>query len=475
MNVMNIKHKILLLALVLLSASGCKKSFLELAPESNANAETFYKTKADMDLAVNAAYSTLYNVYDPEGPVSYTAEMMGDNATLYIIAGNQTDKFAFKDYNVQTNNTLVYSFWRTYYAALYSINIILNKLDNSELSPAEKESVKAQMSFLRGLYYFNMVRLWGDVPIVTTPLSVEETYKVVRSPKADVYKLILDDLTFAAEKLPPTAVGRPTQGAALTAKGEVYLTLNDKANARTALMSVYASELYKLQATYAAVFGPTVKNTKESIFEIQYLGGASSISTGTYSKYYRTYSPNVSVFGFGGIGMNQVTDDLYNEYETGDPRRELTITLGFQNGSVFQEQKYPIKWIDPTAVKTDNNVLANNNFMVYRFADVLLMLSEVTDDPKYLNEVRTRVGLPLFGTPGYPSAKYPTLALAIEHERRVELAIEFHRWFDLKRTGRAVAVLSAKGKPVNENKLLLPIPETVRMQNGIITQNDGYN
>ncbi|MEJ5963949.1 RagB/SusD family nutrient uptake outer membrane protein [Pedobacter immunditicola] len=471
---MNIKHTYLLLFFIVLTASSCKKSFLELAPASNANAEIFYKTKADMELAVNAAYSTLYTIYDPEGPVSYTSEMMGDNTTLYIIAGNQTDKFAFKDYNVKTNNTLVYSFWKSYYAALYSINIVISKLEASDLNATEKENVKAQMLFLRGLYYFNMVRHWGEIPIVTTPLTVEETYQVLRSPQEDVYKLIIDDLKYAAEKLPASVVGRASQAAALTALGEVYLTRNDKENAKTALNAVYQSNLYKLQSSYSAVFGPNVKNTQESIFEIQHLGGASSVSTNTYSKYYRFYSPNVNLFGFGGIGMNQVTDDLYNEYESGDPRREVSIALGFQNGAVFQEQKYPIKWVDLTATKVDNTVLANNNFMIYRYADVLLMLSEATGDPIYLNAVRARAGLPLFGTAAYPSAKYPTLELALEHERRVELAIEFHRWFDLKRTGRAVQVLTAKGKPVTAEKLLLPIPEIVRLQNSNITQNPGY-
>lgn len=466
------KAYILLLAVIGLTATSCNK-FLDLAPESNANAETFYKTTADLDLAINAAYSTLYKVYDPEGSVSYTGEMMGDNSTLYIIAGNQTDKFAFKDYDLKVNNTLVYSFWQTYYKALYSLNIVISKVEASDLPVAYKENAKAQMMFLRGLYYFNMVRLWGDVPIVTTPLTVEETYAVLRSPKADVYQLILSDLKYAAEKLPPTNVGRATKGAALTALGEVYLTLQDKTNAATALMTVFTDKQYKLQDTYASVFGPNVKNTKESVFEIQYLGGGST-SNGTYSRYYSVFYPNVNLLGFDGSGMNQITDDLYDEFETGDPRREVSISLGFQNGSVFQNQKYPQKWSDPTAPKSGSTILANNNFMVYRYADVLLMLSEATADPTYLNLVRERAGLPLFGSPGYPAAKYPTLELAIEHERRVELATEFHRWFDLKRTNRAIPVLTAKGKPVNEGNLLLPVPETVRIQNNAITQNPGY-
>lgn len=470
-------NKYILIALLALSASACKKSFLEIPPASNANAETFYKTKADMDIAVNAAYSTLYSIYDPEGPMSYTGEMMGDNTTLYIIAGNQTDKFAFKDYLIKSNNTLVYSFWRTFYASLYNINIVLAKVESADMSDADKQLARANMCFLRGLYYFNMVRLWGAVPLVTTPLSVEESYKIARSSENEVYKQILEDVNFASENLPDMAEGRASKASAYTLLGEIYLTLKDKEKATNALMKVYEGNgnTHSLRPTYADVFGPNIKNTKESIFEIQYLGGANSVSTNTYSKYYRSFSPNVSVLGFGGVGMNQVTDDLFKEYEPGDPRRDFSIALGFMNGSVFQEQKYPIKWTDPTAVKVDNNVLSNNNFCVYRYADVLLMLSEATGDPKYLNMVRARVGLPIYGSAGYPSASYPTLDLAIEHERRVELAIEFHRWFDLKRTGRAIEVLSAKGKPVSTDKLLLPIPEIVRLQNeNIIEQNPGY-
>jgi hypothetical protein len=112
--------------------------------------------------------------------------------------------------------------------------------------------------------------------------------------------------------------------------------------------------------------------------------------------------------------------------------------------------------------------------MVLRYADVLLLLSEATGDAAYLNQVRARVGLAAFGSAGYPSAQYPTLALAIEHERRVELALEFHRFFDLKRTGRALTVLTAKGKPATEQRLILPIPQYVITQNSKITQNPGY-
>lgn len=460
---------------IALMAFGCKKSFLELAPVSNANAVNFYRTTADFDLAVAAAYNSLYTVYAPEGSVSYASEQMSDNAVVYNISGIETDKWAFKDYNLRPANTMIYQFWQDYYKALFNINIVLDKIESADLGSSYKDGVRGEMRFLRGLYYFNMVRLWGDVPLVLKPLSAEESYAVLRSPQAEVYNQIVSDLQYAADKLllnsQTTVKGKATKGAAQTLLGKVLLTKGDKSGATTVLQQVYSSNEYALLPTYASLWGPAVKNTKESVFEIQYLGGSSS---NPYSRYYQIFFPNTNVFGYYGGGMNQVTDDLWNEYEPNDPRRDQSISTGYQNGSTFVSQKYPKKWTDASATNQNGAVYGNNNFMVLRYADVLLMLSEATGDAAYLNAVRARAGLPAFGSAGYPSAKYPTLDLAIEHERRVELALEFHRWFDLKRTGRAVPVLSAKGKAINDQKLLLPVPEIVRNQNPAVTQNAGY-
>ena len=138
--------------------------------------------------------------------------------------------------------------------------------------------------------------------------------------------------------------------------------------------------------------------------------------------------------------------------------------------------KFPIKWKDAAAPVAGLREASNNNFMILRYADVLLMLTEATSDPKYLNEVRTRVGLPLYGAVGYP-AQYNTVELALEHERQVEFASEFHRWFDLIRTGRAIQVIknSSKNITITEEELLLPIPFLVINQNpDVMTQNEAY-
>ena len=453
----------------------CSDSFLELNPISNATADNF-KTKDDFDLAVNAAYTSLYTIYHPEGAVSYVNEQMSDNAIMFNISGIQADKWQFKDYSLMTTNTMVYQFWQDYYKAIFNTNIVLNKIETASLDATYKDDVKAQMMFLRALYYFHLVQIWGDVPLVTTPITGDEAYSVLRSPKAQVYDQIKKDLLFAIDKLPLAStiikLGKASKGAAQTLLGKVYLTQGDKTAAAAVLKEVYASNQYALLPTYASLWGPNVKNTKESIFEIQYLGGSTSAP---YSRYYQTFYPNNNFLGFYGSGMNQVTDDLYNEFEATDPRRDQSIALGYNNGNTFIAQKYPIKWTHTNAVLGGGNPLSNNNFMVFRYADVLLMLSEATGDPVYLNQVRARAGLAKFGEAGYPTNLYSSLDLAIEHERRSELAIEFHRWFDLKRTNRAISVLAPKGKAITADKLLLPIPQIVRSQNPNITQNAGYN
>ena len=481
---MKINHIIFLFVTVVLLGA-CKKSFLDLAPISNANTNAVFKTKADFDLAVNAAYATLYTIYAPKGSMSFTGELMSDNTTVSTLAisGAFTivDQQAFRDYSIATTNSGVYIFWVDHYTSLYQVNIVLDKIAGATLEDAYKKQVVAEMKFLRALYYFNLVQLFGDVPLVTAPIVGEEAYAMKRSPKADIYKLITDDLKAAATDLTDPgaepAKGRTNKGAAKTLLGKVYLTMGDKPNATLLLKDVYdnyGGTKYDLLPSFSSLWGNTTahKNTKESIFEVQYLGGAAN----PYSSFWPAFAPfeNFSITKYGG-GMNMVTDDLYNEYETGDTRRDASFYLGYDKAGTFVPIKFNKKWVDLTAPLDGGQEACNNNFMVLRYADVLLLLSEATGDPLYLNKVRARAGLPLFGTAGYPSAKYPTIDLAVEHERRTEFALEYQRWFDLKRTGRAVAVLTAKGKAVNANKLLLPVPQYALGQNpNLAPQNPGY-
>lgn len=452
---------------------GCSSDFLDKAPISNANEAAFYKSQKDIETAMWSAYNSLYTLYGPESLPSFYGELMSDNAYSDNAAGRIQDYESFELHTMTIDNELVFNFWNNYYKAIYIVNNVIASAERLEF--ANRDALIGEAKFLRALYYFDMVRAWGDVPLVKTPISIADAYAQGRTPKAQVYAQIVEDLDFAAAKLPVKSsqrfVGAASQEAANTLLGKVYLTMGNKTKAAETLLKVYGK--FSL-VPYADLWDLTKKNNVSSIFEIQYKGGLSS----PYSLYWAMFSPvdNRVVTSWGG-GFNQITNDLWNAYEAGDPRRAISIQDGYQtaNGSRV-EVKFPIKWKDTKAPVVGLREASDNNFTILRYADVLLMLTEATSDPKYLNEVRTRVNLPLYGTVGYP-AKYNTVELALEHENQVEFASEFHRWFDLIRTGRAISVIKSSGKNITltEAKLLLPIPFLVINQNpDVITQNEAY-
>ena len=465
--------KYIIICAAFLFCTGCE-SFLDRAPISNANETVFYKSKEDFQTALASAYNTLYTLYGPESLPSFFGELMSDNAYSDNTNGNVKDYEAFETHvGMDPNNSLVLGYWNKYYESLFRINNMLAKSQGEDFD--SKVSLQAEARFLRALYYFDMVRAWGDIPLVLTPLTTQEALAQPRTPAAKVYDAIIEDLKFASENLPDKKherfVGAATSDAANTLLGKVYLTIGDKTAARDVLMKEYGK--FSL-VPYADLWDLKKKNGAESIFEIQYKGGKSN----PYSSYWALFSPinNRSVTAWGG-GMNQVSDDLWNAYEKGDIRRDLSIQNGYTTATGEKvDVKFCIKWRDTDAELNDLRETADNNFIVLRYADVLLMLTEATGDSKYLNEVRDRVGLPYYGTSGYPS-EYNTVALACEHERQVEFALEFHRWFDLIRTGRAIDVLKKSWKHVTltQEQLLLPIPLDVIEQNpSVILQNKAY-
>lgn len=452
---------------------GCGEEFLDRTPISNPNEGDFYQSKKDIETALWAAYNSLYTLYGPESLPSFFGELMSDNAFSDNAAGRIQDYEGFENHTMSDDNELVLGYWNSYYTALYTINNIISSTEKLDID--NRDALIGEAKFLRALYYFDMVRAWGDVPLVTSPITIPEAYSQGRTSATEVYKLIVEDLAFSAAKLPAKAnqrfVGAATSDAANALLGKVYLTMGDKAKASETLLKVYGK--FSL-VPYANLWDKTKKNGAESIFEIQYKGGKSN----PYSKYWAMFSPlDNRIVTAWGAGMNQVTPDLWDAYEAGDPRRDLSIQNGYKTAAgVTVEIKFPIKWKDATAEVDGLREAADNNFIILRYADVLLMLTEATGDVKYMNEVRNRVGLPLYGSAGYPS-KYNTVELACEHERQVELALEFHRWFDLKRTGRAIAVIknSSKNITINANQLVLPVPLEVITQNpDVITQNEAY-
>jgi hypothetical protein len=337
--------------------------------------------------------------------------------------------------------------------------------------------------------YFNLVRVFGDVPLVLKEIEKpEEGYQYGRTPAAEVYAQIIKDLTEAESVLPPTypaaEAGRATKGAAKALLGKVYLTQKRYADAAAKLKEVMDLGVYDLLPSYADVFAPANKNHKESVFAVQFKKG--SLNEG--NRMPNAFAPENSgnaVIQFGGDGQNRPSPDLQAAYEPNDPRKDLSLATSYKNarGETVQ-YNFVKKYYDVPAVKYDND----NNFPVIRYADVLLMYAEALNEVAYLpggeafmalNRVRQRVGLPEKTATDLPDQM--AFREAVLNERRVELAFEGHRWFDLVRTGKALEVLTAKAAAigirtgVSETNLLFPIPQSqVDINRSKIDQNPGY-
>ncbi len=475
--------------LLLLPVFSCSEEKLDLYPKTAITEGNFYKTEDQFILAVNDVYRQMQRTYSAGGIADIYGELSSDNTYIEFIGGSSNSAERISGFNIPTNDSDTEDAWQDSYNAIFICNDVLSRLENTSVtfsSPDLKERLMAEATFVRALIYFNMVRVWGDIPLPLTPLSPEESYEYLRVGSEVVYEQIISDLMYAKSKLPESYtgknVGRVTKYGAAAVLAKVYLTRGNTAAAATELKQIIDSGLYSLDANgdgtanaddYRYLFQPDTKNSKASLLEIQYIEGQNADNS-NHQQEYTPYQWSFHLPGinetFRGGGRNTPTQDLMDEFEPADSvRKSISVYPGYVNleSGEFVEYPFTMKFYDP------NWRYAGQNFEIIRYADILLMYAEVTNDPTYLNMVRARVGLPAYGQPGYP-AEYNTLARAIEHERRTELSFEFHRFFDLVRTGRAIEVMQAKGYDISQNKLHFPIPQRAIDVNPELTQNDGY-
>ena len=487
---MKLKYNLIAIALLGFSFSSCS-DFLEQNPQTDLSENDFYKTADDILSAVNGAYSSLQEG-DIYGNWYVFGEIPSDN-TRNQLSGSVTTQNEFDQFYIDTQNSMIANFWKAAYKVINRTNTILGRIDGIEINTELANRYKLECKFIRALMYFNLVRVYGDVPLVLKEISISESYDILREPKENVYNQIIADLK-EAQDLPvsySTAEdGRATQGAAKALLANVYMTLHKYAEAETILAEIINSGRYSLLENtpgslnidgYKNVFSPVNHNSKEGIFEIQFLKGG----YGEGSNYANNFAPENSgtnVVAVGGTGGNNIPEmDIYNAYEEGDLRRDFSMSLGYydnRKNNEWVESRYVCKFMD---VPYQNND-ASNNYPVIRYADVILMYAEALNQNgktaeacKYLNMTRRR-GFGDQTTETSPVDLQTTdkaqFALMVEQERRVELAFENHRWFDLIRTGRAVEVMRSKGFSLNETNLICPIPQKQIDVNPKLTQND---
>jgi hypothetical protein len=500
--------KIYLLGLISLFTFSCKEDFIDLQPISDMNAGIFYKTEKDMNQAVLSPYSSLRSLYNQN--FIYVSEIRSDNTTFSWVPGNSKDMTSIDNFGdpLLSDNTFVTNVWNNSYNTILRSNIVLDKIEAVPFTDNKlKEQYKAEARFIRALVYFWLVRVYGDVPKVDHELSVKEAYTLGRSSTEEIYNFIVEDLKFAEANLPASYAaadkGRVTVGGAKGLLAKVYMTMAGyplkKGAPYFALAEAKALEVinmpqYSLVPDYKALFDVTKKNSSESLFEIQYKKGG----TGTGSPWNNDFAPrfsNKEVVQVGDkSGFNAPTPDMSKAYEPGDPRKSISMSDGYVAvpGGQLVNEKYVKKYYDVSFSGSDND----NNWIELRLADIYLVYAEALVRQgkqqnvalTYLNKIRQRARNSTGGSanslPDYaPFSSDAAFLLAIEKERRVELAFENHRWFDLVRTERAKAVLSAEQKEQNgfdpaawkDNMLLFPIPLQVIQSNPEkIKQNPGY-
>lgn len=478
---------------------GCS-DYLEKSPYEDPSVEII-SDEATAVALVNAAYKPLQrsNLYNMR---IWTLDIIAGNSE--VGAGGGTDgieTITLANFVATADNASTLDIWRGPNPGILYCNTVIENVPNLNIQENLKRRCLGEAKFLRAHYYFILTQLFGDVPIILSPTKKGDNLFPKRDEKTRVYnQVIIPDLKEAIDLLPmreeygDSDKGRVSKGAAAGMLAKVYLTLGMYDDA-LAMCELVEDLGYTLNPDYSDCFGAEErnKNTAESLFEIQYLGLTKADFWGgeNQAAWHSTFmGPRNADWVGGGYGWNQPTQEFVNQYETGDLRKEKTIL--YEGCPPFYGKNYKAtmshtgfnvrKFLVPLSLSPDYNT-NKANFVVLRFADVLLMKAEALNElgrtqeaeiPLY--KVRVRAGLS--NRADIENLSVEQMREKIRKERRIELAFEGHRWFDLIRWDNGQYALNfwhSIGKNnAREKHLLFPIPQKDRDANPNLSQNPGY-
>lgn len=491
------RNTIYIALLILLISTSCK-DFLDIKPQGELTQEAFPTTASDALLATNAVYATLRNWHYHSGGFPIL-DIMSDDAHK---GSNPNDALntvgPYDNFTIIATQDGLDRWWAALYEGIKRANVVTEKVSEIDMDTTLRSRYMAEARFLRALYYFDMVRAWGGVPIV---LTTNPPLKLERATAAAVYEVIENDLLYAIALLPEKSeyssnnLGRASKGAAKALLAKVYLFQQDYENAANyALQVINGTEYYDLETDFSHANSNLGEHGVESVFEI----GAFETENVLGNQYANTQgvrgTPNR------GWGFNRPSENLRNAFETDDPRLDATIIdlgevlddvtiLGDGTtpdfiyddlGNIIERECYNQKvWIPGQNTSTQ----FGHNRRLIRFSDVLLMAAEALNEINqpadallHLNRVRQRAR---HGNteilPDITVTDKDALRDIILNERRVELALEGHRFWDLVRTGKAAQVLGPMGFVQGKHELL-PIPQNeIDISQGTLIQNPNWN
>ncbi len=493
-------HKLLALSLLgglLLGVGSCGEDFLDKRPQGEEITPAFFNTPEGAAQATNAVYWQLRqwptHVFAFIGISSITS----DDAEKGSAPGDAPPMGELDDFAFNPTNFFFNDFWNGQYLGIAKANEVIERVPDIEMTDSLKNRYIAEAKFLRAYFYFNLVRTFGGVPKITAvPTEQNASVATPRSTAAEIYQLIEQDLREAIPVLPArydvANIGRATNGAAKGLLAKVSMYQKKWPEVLRLTNEIMASGEYNLNTPYPVIFTEAGENSSESVFEVQATISqqCSPDEAKLGSQYSEVQSPRPQL----GWGFNVPTESLASAYEPGDPRREATI--------IFAGETLPDGFrLDPGAVNPRYNQKAyvyqtesrspcglgdaGENIRILRYADIVLMnaeaANEMGDGPKAaasLNMVRARARGNQPGVlPDVSFTGQGQMREAIWRERRVELAMEHERFWDLVRQGRAAQVLQAQGKNFVAGKNeLMPIPQPqIDASGGVLAQNPGYN
>lgn len=488
------------LSLVFLFAS-CEKTLNE-DPQSIIAPDAFFKTADQCRQATNGVYSHLPGIFNQTGLWSVT--MAGTD--LFMNQGGSATIEAIQDYNFSAaTEANSHAVWRVCYAAIKDANFVISRISASNIDEETKSQLLGENRFLRAVYYYLLTNTFGDVPLWTEELKIEEVSQLPRSPLREVRTQMILDLEEAAANLPvnydSNNIGRATKGAALTLLAKIHLFSKDWQKAYETASQVKDGE-YILLPSYADLFDPynRSKNNRESIFEIQYMRSAETNQNFIVNSFYTYFFPTGDAAGgtYAGVDFGTIilqsypqfypTEYLIDLYEVADERREVSLSWGFNGRSFNRGSKGDRPWFGPKFWDlTANRTASEKNLYFLRYADIIMILAEAsnelgnTDEAiTFVNMIKGRAKADLLKIGG--NLNQEQVREVIMEERAREFVGELQRKWDLSRWDKLVDAMqsisqdNADGaKNVQPHHVLFPIPYDEIVKNPNLKQNPGYN
>jgi hypothetical protein len=478
------KLSVCILVCLSLSIASCE-DFLEENPQDRVAQSNFYTTAQDAEAAVNSIYAYL-------GSYSTGSTAGIYHSTFWVTMGLASDEMVnnqlgtlwndeLSNFAYNAENAALLEIWQMHYKTIYLANIAIERIPAISMDQTQQSRLVNEAKFLRGLMYFNLVRMFGRVPLLVNeinPLNPEAAEVEA------IYAQIIQDLT-DAEALPTDGniqEGRATQGAAKALLAKVYLTIEDYQKASAKALEVINSGTYSLWEDFADVYKLANRGGKEAIFSVGFGDGGGAISFWEVGQFNVRLLPaeltRARAIVNNTHGWQVATQDLYNSFSDEDERKAVTFMTELldDNGNVINLSKIHIqKFWDSEADPTAGGSSAD--YPVIRYSDVLLIYAEAQaalnnfeEANRYLNMVRNRANLP-----DVDISDGAAFREAVLLERRREFVAEGHRWFDLVRTGELEEkVQQAKGITVDGIYNIFPIPQRERNVNPNLPQNTGY-